>query len=475
MPVLLAATFLLAIWWIASAITGDAALASYVSVAAVLGGYMALNIGANDVANNVAAAVGSKALTLAGAVVIAVVFETAGALLAGGDVVSTIRKGIVDPGAIADTLSFIRAMCAALLAAALWLNLATFCGAPVSTTHAIVGGVVGAGIVAGGVGAVNWGVMSKIAASWVISPVLGGIIAAGFLMLLNKTVLSKPDVLSASRRWVPILVAVLAAAFTVYMAMKGLKKIWKPDAMTIMASGAVAFGLTVLIVRPLVVRASAKLENRRKSVNTLFNIPLVCAAALLSFAHGANDVANAVGPLAAIVAAAASGTIDSKVGIPVWIMLVGAIGIAIGLALFGAKLIRTVGNKLTSLDQARAFCCVLSAAITVIAASALALPVSSTHIAIGAVFGVGFYREFRNNVAAKARDRARRAGALRAPDVQPVRPGLMYLERAPLIRRRKLVRRNHFLTIIAAWFITVPSAGALAGLLFYLSKTFLPG
>lgn len=388
--VLLAIVFLACIWWIASATMGHTTMAAYVSVAAVFGGYMALNIGANDVANNVAAAVGSRALTLVGAVMIAVVFESAGALLAGGDVVSTIRQGIVDPAAISDTLMFIKAMCAALLAAALWLNLATWAGAPVSTTHSIVGGVLGAGIAAGGFGAVNWVVMSKIAASWFISPILGGVIAASFLMLLNCAVLSKPDMLGAGKRWVPVLVGVLASAFTIYMAVKGLKKIWQPDPATVLLCAVAAFAFTVVTVRPLVIRASLRLENRRKSINTLFNVPLICAAALLSFAHGANDVANAVGPLAAIVGAASSGAVAAKIGIPIWIMLVGAVGIAIGLALFGAKLIRTVGQQLTSLDQARAFCCVLSAAITVIAASALALPVSSTHIAIGAVFGAGF-------------------------------------------------------------------------------------
>mgnify|MGYP001813557085 CR=1 FL=1 len=193
-------------------------------IAAMIGGYMALNIGANDVANNVGPAVGSQAITLGGAIIIAAIFESSGALIAGGDVVSTIKKGIIDPAQVTDTDTFIWLMMAALLAAALWLNLATASGAPVSTTHSIVGGVLGAGIAAGGIGIANWGKMGAIAASWVISPVLGGIIAAAFLYLIKFSITYKPDMLAAAKKVVPLLLAVMAWSFSTYLILKGLKK-----------------------------------------------------------------------------------------------------------------------------------------------------------------------------------------------------------------------------------------------------------
>ena len=198
-------------------------------IASIIGGYMAINIGANDVANNVGPAVGSRALTMAGAITIAAIFEASGALIAGGDVVSTIKKGIIDPANINDTDVFVWLMMAALLAGALWLNLATAIGAPVSTTHSIVGGVLGAGVAAGGWDVVNWAKVGQIAASWVISPVFGGVIAAGFLYLIKRTITYKKDMLAAARRMVPVLLAVMALAFATYLALKGFKKLWKID------------------------------------------------------------------------------------------------------------------------------------------------------------------------------------------------------------------------------------------------------
>ena len=228
-------------------------------VAAVIGGYMALNIGANDVANNVGPAVGSRALTMAGALLIATVFEAAGAILAGGDVVATIKKGIIDPSLMPDDMTFVWAMMSALLAAALWLNLATWVGAPISTTHSIVGGVMGAGIAATGMGAVDWGTMSMVAASWVISPLMGGVIAALFVLLLRAVIFSRQDKLAAARRWVPVLVAVMASVFTMYLAMKGFKKIWSPGPGLVLIVGGAAFGAAYALVRPMV----AKRRHRR--------------------------------------------------------------------------------------------------------------------------------------------------------------------------------------------------------------------
>ncbi|MHA1544599.1 MAG: inorganic phosphate transporter, partial [Alphaproteobacteria bacterium] len=225
----LSAIFLAIIGVTSFSLTGGASGSIFIITAAVIGGYMALNIGANDVANNIGPAVGSKVITMGGALLIAAVFEVAGALLAGGDVVSTISKGIINPDVIPTAKAFILAMMAALLAAALWINLATWFGAPVSTTHSIVGGVLGGGVATAGLMTVNWPTMGAIAASWVISPVMGGVIAAGFLALLKFMVLYRNDKVTAAKTWVPILVGIMATAFSVYLAVKGLKKIWKPD------------------------------------------------------------------------------------------------------------------------------------------------------------------------------------------------------------------------------------------------------
>ena len=453
--------FLVAVWVFASFHHTGTEGSIILIVAAVIGGYMALNIGANDVANNVGPAVGSKAITLVGALIIAAIFEAAGAIIAGGDVVTTISKNIIDTEAVASKSVFIWAMMAALLSAALWVNLATWIGAPVSTTHSIVGGVMGAGIASAGFSAVNWFVMGKIAASWVISPIMGGAIAAAFLAFVTYFVLYKEDKIAASKTWVPVLVSIMAGAFSVYLVMKGLKRIWKVDIELALVIGLVAFVISYLIVKPAVAKASAKLENRGKSVSELFTIPLICAAALLSFAHGANDVANAVGPLAAIVGAITEGTVAAKVTLPIWVLTIGALGIAVGLVLYGPKIIEIVGEKITKLNRVRAFCVALSAAITVIIASTLGLPVSSTHIAVGGVFGVGFFREF---IANKERKKFRQ---MLNKDEQVLEDDSKSLSSSNKITKRKLVRRSHLMTILAAWVITVPSAAILSGLIFF--------
>jgi PiT family inorganic phosphate transporter len=465
--------------------------------AAMIGGYMALNIGANDVANNVGPAVGSHAITLGGAIVIAAFFEAGGALIAGGDVVSTIKSGIIDPALIPDTGTFIWLMTGALLAAALWLNLATALGAPVSTTHAIVGGVLGAGIAAGGWGIADWGVVAQIAASWVISPVLGGAIAAGFLYIIKRTITYQPDLLAAAERTVPLLIALMAWSFATYLMLKGLKHVWRVDFATAGIVGLVVAGIVWFVMRAYVRRSSSRIENSKDGVNDLFTIPLIFAAALLSFAHGANDVANAVGPLAAINDAVTSGGIATKAGIPLWVMLVGAIGIALGLALFGPKLIRTVGSEITELDRARAFCVALSAAITVIIASQLGLPVSSTHIAVGGVFGVGFLREYLKVSYARMIDEIREhhrdedatavdaflerfdaasvpeRGQMLAEMKRQSGAGTLYKkERKGLrnIHRIELVKRTLLFRIAAAWLITVPATAIVAAMVYYMLR-----
>ena len=428
-------------------------------IAAVIGGYMALNIGANDVANNMGPAVGGKVLTITTAVIIAAICEAAGALLAGGDVVKTVSKGIIMVDSSISTENFRYLMLSALLSAALWINLATILNAPVSTTHSIVGGVLGAGLAAAGMNIVNWLTMSKIAASWVISPVLGGIIAASFLFFITTKIINKKDKVNAARKWIPVLIAVMAAAITAYMTIKGFKKVYKASIVEIISYTIFVAVVTFIFSKPWTNKKLLSLKNEKKDIYTLFNFPLIIGVALLCFAHGANDVANAVGPLAAIVSTFNdTNEIASKVSIPFWVMFIGAIGISFGLLLFGPKLIKTVGQKITRLNAPRAYCVAISSAITVLIATTLGLPVSSTHIAIGSIFGIGFLREFLEN-----------------PNKQKIKPGHKLNDTAEeafaeLDRRlrRKLVRRKFLYSIAAAWIITVPASAFLAGSIYFL-------
>ncbi len=385
-------------------------------------------------------------------------------MIAGGDVVSTVSKGIIDATQVADYTDFVKLMLAALISAAVWLNLATWIGAPVSTTHSVVGGVMGGGIAAAGFASVSWGTMSGIAASWVISPVLGGIIAALFLAFIKSFIIYQQDKIAAARRWVPLLIAIMAGTFATYLAMKGLKKLVKIEIEMALLLGAIAFIATLAICRPLIRKQSEGMENRNQSLRTLFRWPLIFSAALLSFAHGANDVANAIGPLAAIVHTVQEGGIASAVTIPLWVMLIGAFGISFGLMLFGPKLIRMVGEKITKLNPMRAYCVSLSAAITVIFASWLGLPVSSTHIAVGAIFGVGFFREWYT-----MKSKRRIAFVKESTGMENFKQSRVKEDD----KRRMLVRRSHFMTIIAAWVITVPAAALLSAALYFVLDLFV--
>ncbi|SHK19381.1 inorganic phosphate transporter, PiT family [Marinobacter antarcticus] len=485
--------FLLGVWLVVGSFSDSMPNSTLLMAAAVIGGYMAINIGANDVANNVGPAVGSGALSLGAAVILAGVFESAGALIAGGDVVSTIKGGIIDPSSLEDGRAFVWLMTAALLAGALWLNLATWMGAPVSTTHSIVGGVLGAGIAAGGWGIADWAVMGKIAASWVISPVLGGALAALFLFVIKKTVLYQKNVIPAARKFVPWLVAIMAWAFGTYLMVKGVKKIIKVDFLEASLVGLGAAVIAFFVVRSLASRRAATMENSASGVNTLFTWPLIFAAALLSFAHGANDVANAIGPLAAINDVLSNGEVVTASSIPLWVMMIGALGLTVGLMLFGPRLIKTVGSEITELDKTRAFCIALSAALTVILASQLGLPVSSTHIAIGGVFGVGFLREYlKSNYATQLHkimeeravddqerlkpflDDFRNASVeemekllKRAKRKQQVPLTKSDRKRLKKIYKEEMVKRSHLVRIAAAWIITVPASAIMAAILFF--------
>ena len=438
----------------------------FIMAAGVIGGYMALNIGANDVANNVGPAVGARALTMTGALLMAAVFESAGALIAGGNVVVTISKGILDPALVPDRVTFIWVMMSALLSSALWVHLATYFGAPVSTTHSIVGGVLGAGIAAVGTAPINWIVVWSITASWILSPLIGGVIAAAFLAFIKVNVIYQEDKIAAARRWVPLLIAFMAAAFSAYLVIKGLSHVWHPTAGTVAAFAVAVFLGVFLFVRPWVYSQSEGMENRNQSLRRLFHFPLICSAALLSFAHGANDVANAVGPLAAILHSAEGAPIANAVNLPFWVMLIGAAGISLGLFLFGPRIVRRVGEQITRMNPMRAFCVALSAAFTVIVASWLGLPVSSTHVAVGAVFGVGFFREYYTK---HSRRRRRFVKKHRLRHIRRKLSGLDQEEQ----RRRKLVRRSHFMGIVAAWVITVPAAAVLSAAMFYTVTFFL--
>jgi PiT family inorganic phosphate transporter len=475
-------------------------------LAAVVGAYMAMNIGANDVANNVGPAVGSKALTMGGALVIAGVFEAAGAIIAGGDVISTIRNGIIDPSLIPDKQTFIWIMLASLLAGALWLNIATAIGAPVSTTHSIVGAILGAGVAAGGMGIADWAQVGTIAASWVISPVLGGVFAAVFLYLIKRTITYQENMITAAATMVPRLVGLMAWTFSTYLMLKGLNRIWKIDFWTALGAGFVLGLIVCLILTPLIKSRVHLMQNTKQSVNNFFTIPLIFAAAQLSFAHGANDVANAIGPLAAISDALMSSdaSLNNSASIPLWIMVIGAIGISLGLALYGPKVIRTVGSEITELDQMRAFCIALAATITVIIASQMGLPVSSTHIAVGGVFGVGFLREYLKANHARMLDeikahhpagdqtaidafmlRFNQAGAttkgqmlqqLKAEAKQQLDPAhfskteLKGLKKA---YRQELVKRSQIMKIAAAWVVTLPISALLSAMIYFMLRGML--
>jgi len=479
---------------------------TFLAIASVVGAYMAMNIGANDVANNVGPAVGSKALTLTGAIVIAVIFEASGALIAGGDVVSTIKKGIIDPNMFENSKVFIWAMLAALFGGAIWLNLATIMSAPVSTTHSIVGGVMGAGIASSGFDIVNWSKMGTIASSWVISPVLGGLVAALFLYIIKRTVFHKEDMVESAKKVLPILISVMVFAFATYLSIKGIKKIVKIDFMMALFIGFAMAGSTYLIIKPMIIRAADKIKNTREGINSLFTIPLIFAAALLSFAHGANDVANAIGPLAAINDAITSGEITQKAQIPLWVMMVGAIGIGVGLAMYGPKLIKTVGSEITELDQARAWSIAIASAIVVIIASWLGLPVSSTHIAIGGIFGVGFLRiyvdtkygthmdnlikirvsKIEKNITdlecklGNCNDDDEKASIYREledkkEEIIKSKAGIINFskqEKKDLkkMKKEKYVKKEMLIKIITAWLVTVPASALLSAILFFTIK-----
>lgn len=375
----------------------------FLIMACLFGFFMAWGIGANDVANAMGTSVGSRALTITQAILIAMVFEFLGAYLAGGEVTATIRKGIIDPATMETQPELmVYGMMAALLAAGTWLLIASIKGWPVSTTHSIVGAIVGFAAVGISVDAVNWGKVGSIVASWVVSPVMAGTISFSLFMSVKIFILDTDDPFNRAKKYIPIYMWMVGFMISMVTLLKGLKHIGldidlglgSKFANAIPVSfvvGLIVAGLGAMLLRNIKEENNA--DNRFYSVERVFAVLMVFTACAMAFAHGSNDVANAVGPLAAVVSTVQSGgEIAAKSVMPWWILLIGGIGIVVGLATYGWRVIRTVGTKITELTPSRGFAAELGAASTVVIASATGLPISTTHTLVGAVLGVGFAR-----------------------------------------------------------------------------------
>ncbi len=406
-------------------------------VATLVGLYMAWNIGANDVANAMGTSVGSGALTLKRAVIVAAVFEFSGSLLVGGTVTKTIRKGIVDVHMFdGEPLALALGMSGALLAAAIWLNFSSWKGWPVSTTHSIVGAVTGFGIAAGGLQAVNWTVMAKVVASWFVSPFVGGLIGFLVFRFVQARILTVERPLLALRGWAPFLVFPVFAVLTLAMLFKGLKPL-KLDFPFTQALG-LALGVGVLgaavsvpMVRGVAQRgARDETEAQLQRTERVFLALQVLTACFVAFAHGSNDVANAVGPMSAAFGALHEG-VKEKVEVPLSLLLVGGVGIVVGLATYGYKVMATIGRQITELTPSRGFAAEFAAASTIVLASKLGMPVSTTHTLVGSVVGVGLARSMG----------ALNFGVLRG--------------------------------IVASWFITVPFAALLSAVFYLVGRALL--
>lgn len=371
----------------------------YLILAGCFGLFMAWGIGANDVANAMATSVGSKALTLKHAVLVAAVFEFAGAFLAGGQVTSTIRKGIIDANLLSDTPEIlVFGMLAALLAAGIWLLIATRYGLPVSTTHSIVGAIVGFAAVGIGIEAVKWGTVGSIAASWIISPVIAGTIAYALFRSVQKLILDTKEPMKNAKRYVPGYIFLTGSMISLVTMFKGLKHIGLDLSIEQCYAVSIVIGLVCAIVGAILIRKIKFSQEENPSyqfhnVELVFGVLMVFTACAMAFAHGSNDVANAVGPVAAIVSIVTSGgEIGQKSAMPIWILLLGGVGIVTGLLMYGHKVIATVGSGITDLTPSRGFCAELAASTTVVFASGTGIPISTTHTLVGAVLGVGFAR-----------------------------------------------------------------------------------
>ncbi|MFP4501957.1 MAG: inorganic phosphate transporter [Candidatus Hydrogenedentota bacterium] len=371
-----------------------------VIIAVIFGLYMAMNIGANDVANSMANAVGSRALTVFWAVVLASIFEFAGAFLVGGHVTNTVRKGIIDTQAFADNPYILAVgLVCALLAAATWLNMASWFGLPVSTTHSIVGAIAGFGVLRAGFGHVHWGTLGQVVASWFISPVAGGIIAFLVFTLIARFVLGDNKPVRAALAGVPITTFFVFVIMTLGTIIKGLKNLdWHPSlGQTVLISGLI--GLAAAAISYAALRklwgGHSEEESAREQlakVERVFAVLVVITSCAVAFAHGSNDVANAIGPLAGVIEIVQSGAIPEQALVPNWVLALGGIGIVIGLSTFGYRVMRTVGSDITNITPSRGVAADIGATITVLTCSNMGLPISTTHTLVGAIIGVGFAR-----------------------------------------------------------------------------------
>ena len=367
-------------------------------LACLFGFFMAWGVGANDVANAMGTSVGSKALTIKQAILIAMVFEFAGAYLAGGQVTETIKGGIVNADLIPPEL-MVLGMMSALLAAGTWLLVASTRGWPVSTTHSIVGAVIGFGAVGISMDAVNWSGVAPIVASWVVSPVLSGVVAFGLFISVQRLIIDTDNPFQNAKRFVPMYMFATGFMVTIMTVTKGLKHIGLDLSSTEGFFLAVAVGVAVMLLgvallSRIKIDEEADKDFHYASVEKVFAVLMIFTACSMAFAHGSNDVANAVGPLAAIVGVIQSGgeAVGAKTALPAWVLLLGAVGIVIGLATYGYKVIATIGKQITELTPSRGFAAELATATTVVGASAIGLPISTTHTLVGAVLGVGLAR-----------------------------------------------------------------------------------
>lgn len=371
----------------------------FLILAGIFGLFMAWGIGANDVANAMATSVGSKALTVKQAILIAAVFEFAGAILAGGQVTKTIRKGIIDAKVLESSPELlVYGMLAALLAAGCWLLIASWKGWPVSTTHSIVGAIVGFAMVGIGVEAVSWGKVSFIVASWVVSPVLAGVIAYALFRSVQKLILDTDNPFENAKRYVPFYIFLVGFIISLVTLVKGLKHVGlelSPAENYLYAAiiGLVIMGFGKLFINKIKMSDSLNKDFHYASVEKVFGVLMVVTACAMAFAHGSNDVANAIGPVAAIIGIVQSGgEIAQKSALSLWVLLIGGAGIVLGLVMYGHKVMATVGHNITELTPSRGFAATLAAATTVVLASGTGLPISTTHTLVGAVLGVGLAR-----------------------------------------------------------------------------------
>lgn len=407
----------------------------FIVIAIIFGFYMTWGIGANDVANVMGTSVGSGAITVGTAIIIAAIFEFAGAALAGGHVTQTIRKGIIDPSAIAGSPEvLVYGMLAALLAAAIWLMVASNRGWPVSTTHSIIGAIVGFAMAGIGMDAVNWAKIGEIVLSWLISPALGAAIAFLLMISIRTLILNTDNPFQRAKIWGPVYIFLVGFIISLVTVFKGLKHLDLELSIEQSFLTATIFGLLTALVGWFLIRRVKVDEKADKdyhfaSVEKVFTPMMIFTACGMAFAHGSNDVANGVGPIAAVVGIVNSGgEVMQSSGLPLWILILGGVGIIVGLATYGYKVMRTIGTKITELTPTRGFSATMAAAATVVLASRTGMPVSTTHIAVGAVVGVGM---------------ARGVGAI---DLRVVTG------------------------IVMSWIITLPVGGILAAMFFFILR-----